>query len=309
VASFNRDTIEQVVNAWQASQAEAAQAFGRALEKVVEVTVGQSGRFDLHHLPAECRGAGLILALHVGPEAALVLLPESSGLVPETWRQTNAPPSQPLSTLASELGRLVIPAPFITDRVSAGYVSDLEAALQRSDLSPETVSLAIHVRSGETSGVVSMVWPASAADAAFREVPPTPRIRPSQSSQVSMKSHEPQSKPSDPPQRIQYEELEDGLGHLPCYSRSLLKIKVPVMVTLAEAKQPVENVLNIGPGSIIHFNKPCEDTLTLEVAGQKIAVGEAVKVGDKFGLWITAMILPEERFWVISNRSVAERAK
>ena len=81
------------------------------------------------------------------------------------------------------------------------------------------------------------------------------------------------------------------------------------MVTLAESKQPVENVLAIGPGSIIHFNKPCEDSLALEIDGQKIALGEAVKVGDKFGLWITSMILPEERFWVISNRPQIERAK
>jgi flagellar motor switch protein FliN len=120
-------------------------------------------------------------------------------------------------------------------------------------------------------------------------------------------SSPPATAPSKP--RIQYQDLEDGLVQLPSYSRSLLKIKVPVMVTLAESKQPVENVLAIGPGSIIHFNKPCEDSLALEIDGQKVALGEAVKVGDKFGLWITSMILPEERFWVISNRPQAERAK
>ena len=117
----------------------------------------------------------------------------------------------------------------------------------------------------------------------------------------------PQLPPAKP--RIQYQDFEDGLVQLPAYSRSLLKIKVPVMVTLAESKQPVENVLAIGPGSIIHFNKPCEDSLALEIDGQKVALGEAVKVGDKFGLWITSMILPEERFWVIGSRPHPERAK
>lgn len=117
----------------------------------------------------------------------------------------------------------------------------------------------------------------------------------------------PQPTPGKP--RIQYQDIEDGLVQLPAYSRSLLKIKVPVMVTLAESKQPVENVLAIGPGSIIHFNKPCEESLALEIDGQKVALGEAVKVGDKFGLWITSMILPEERFWVIGNQPHPERAK
>jgi flagellar motor switch/type III secretory pathway protein FliN len=67
--------------------------------------------------------------------------------------------------------------------------------------------------------------------------------------------------------------------------------------------------LNIGPGSIIQFNKSCEDTLTLEIAGHKFAVGETVKVGDKFGLWITSIVLPDERFWVVGRPELRVRAR
>jgi flagellar motor switch protein FliN/FliY len=41
------------------------------------------------------------------------------------------------------------------------------------------------------------------------------------------------------------------------------------------------------------------------VGDQEIAVGEAVKVGDKFGLWVTSIAMPGERFWVLQG----ERAK
>ena len=34
----------------------------------------------------------------------------------------------------------------------------------------------------------------------------------------------------------------------------------------------------------------------MEIGGLSVATGEAVKVGDKFGLRVNAMILPEERF-------------
>ncbi len=86
------------------------------------------------------------------------------------------------------------------------------------------------------------------------------------------------------------------LERLPSYSRSLLKIKVPVTVTLATAKQPVRTILGLVPGSIIQFDKLCDETLTLEVANQRVAEGETVKVGDKFGLRLTSMVLPDERF-------------
>jgi flagellar motor switch protein FliN/FliY len=83
---------------------------------------------------------------------------------------------------------------------------------------------------------------------------------------------------------------------LPIYTRSLLHIEVPVVVTLAAKKQAVGQILELGPGSIIHFDKSCDEMLDLSVGEHRIAQGEAVKVGDKFGLRVTSLILPEERF-------------
>jgi flagellar motor switch/type III secretory pathway protein FliN len=86
------------------------------------------------------------------------------------------------------------------------------------------------------------------------------------------------------------------LHDLPPYTRSLLKIRVPLSVTLAAKKQPVGQILEIGPGSIVQFDKSCEEMLDLNVSNLPIARGEAVKVGDKFGLRVTSLILPGERF-------------
>ena len=116
-----------------------------------------------------------------------------------------------------------------------------------------------------------------------------------------------------PPERstpsLTYRDVEDGMGLLPAYARSLLKVELPVRVTLAETKQPLHRILELSPGTILQFNKPCEEPLTLEVDEQPVAFGEAVKVGDKFGLWITAMAMPGERFWVLGRNSFKERVK
>lgn len=94
---------------------------------------------------------------------------------------------------------------------------------------------------------------------------------------------------------------------LPAYSRSLLKIQVPVVVTLAATRSKVKEVIRLRPGSIIQFEKSCEDMLELEVGGLPIALGEAVKIGDKFGLRITSMDVSGERFESVAKLTAAQK--
>lgn len=95
-----------------------------------------------------------------------------------------------------------------------------------------------------------------------------------------------------------------SLSELPSYSRSLLKINVPVRVVLAMKKENVQDVVELAAGTIIKFSKSCEEALHLYVGDQQVAEGEAVKVGDKFGFRVTGMTLPEEHFLKIrSNRA------
>ncbi len=96
---------------------------------------------------------------------------------------------------------------------------------------------------------------------------------------------------------------------LPLYSRSLLRIKVPVVVTLARKRQPLSRILELGPGAIIQFDKSCDAMLELDVAARSVALGEAVKVGDKFGLRISSIILPDERFIPLKKGSPRESSQ
>jgi flagellar motor switch/type III secretory pathway protein FliN len=90
--------------------------------------------------------------------------------------------------------------------------------------------------------------------------------------------------------------LAVGVEALPSYGKSLLRIKVPVIVTLAAKKQPIGRIVELGPGSIIQFDKSCEEMLEMHVDDQLVAEGEAVKVGDKFGIRVTSLVVPGERF-------------
>jgi len=91
--------------------------------------------------------------------------------------------------------------------------------------------------------------------------------------------------------------------NLPNYTKNLLRIRVPVMVTLARKKQRISSIVELGLGTILQFQKSCEQLLEIEVNGHEIGQGEAVKVGDKFGLRVSNLTLPGERFNPIGDKA------
>jgi flagellar motor switch protein FliN/FliY len=65
-----------------------------------------------------------------------------------------------------------------------------------------------------------------------------------------------------------------------------MRVEVPVIVKLAERKLSMSEVLRLGVGSIIEFEKSNDEPLHLMINNRTIGVGEAVKVGENFGLRI-----------------------
>jgi flagellar motor switch/type III secretory pathway protein FliN len=94
-----------------------------------------------------------------------------------------------------------------------------------------------------------------------------------------------------------------AIDQLPPYARSLMQIAVPVTVTLARKKQPLSQIVDLSVGSIIHFQKSCEEMIHLEVGNEPVAEGEPVKVGDKFGIRIMSMSLPPADYLPVQAKS------
>jgi flagellar motor switch/type III secretory pathway protein FliN len=133
---------------------------------------------------------------------------------------------------------------------------------------------------------MNLIWPFSEPGAVFAPPPAKPAAA-AAAAPIAKEAPPPRPRPTIPasPGRT-----------LPPYTQSLLRIRVPVVVTLAEKRQPLGKVIELGPGTIIQFDKSCEEMLELSVANRPIAIGEAVKVGDKFGLRVTSMTPSDERF-------------
>ncbi len=83
-----------------------------------------------------------------------------------------------------------------------------------------------------------------------------------------------------------------NMGSSPAETQNLsriLTLPVPVTVVLAERRMAVESALQINIGTIIEFEVPFDSELTFTVADHAIGSGQAVKVGENFGIRVTSL--------------------
>jgi len=75
----------------------------------------------------------------------------------------------------------------------------------------------------------------------------------------------------------------------------ILDIPLELSVELGRTKMLVNNLLQLGQGSIIDLNKAAGETLDIRVNGKLVARGEVVVVDEKYGIRVTDIASPLER--------------
>jgi flagellar motor switch protein FliN/FliY len=277
---------------------DAAEALQRALDGTYALTVGEATTYATSGAAAEMDGPGLALVFHVGAAGLAAVLPESSGLLPDWYKTPDATGKSKLATLAQELGMIVLPEALPVGETKASHVANLKEALAAAGMSEDATQVALQLTSGEKSGSLRLIWPL-AAPAQLLAAPAEATAAPSAPAAEAKPAPKPAAPPQPPaaaPKTVIRGQQPPDFSGLPGYSRSLLKISVPVSVELASKKETLQEVIALAPGSIIKFDKGCEEMLRLLVGENAVAVGEAVKVGEKFGFRVTSMLLPPEHF-------------
>ena len=82
---------------------------------------------------------------------------------------------------------------------------------------------------------------------------------------------------------------------MPTDLQTLMKLKVPLIVTVGSRRINVETVLGLGPGSILELNKDAEEPLEILINNKQVGIGESIKVGENFGVRIREIQPPGER--------------
>jgi hypothetical protein len=226
MADLTGDIASQVTEVCRSGAAEAAAALGRAFDRQIDLSVGDLGSVESSRIVASLTGPGLAVVLVVGGQAALVLVPETSGLLPPWCPAPDATGRSKLTTLAQELGMVLLPEEVMPEDFQAGYVPGLADALRRGGVEAASPAIPLLLRAaGGAEATAWLVWPAGRSAAVLEPAAPPPiAVAPP---------------PPPRPARRRAQRLED----LPNYTRSLLRVRVPLVVTLARKRQAAGRIV------------------------------------------------------------------
>jgi len=235
-------------------------------------------------LPEALQQPGLVAVFEEADTGAVVLIPASSGLPAWYLTPTDSEKSR-LDTLAMEWSLNLWPDDHAVERSGSLAVANLADYLTESQPANEAALLTIDVldEAGTVVGPLFIVWPvtnrvweiaAAALEAAAPSNEPVAETEP---------APEPPPAPAAPVYRG-----PDPLARL-------RKLPVAVSVRLAEKKISVSQLLAITPGALVTFTKSCDDLLDLYVNNSLYCRGEAVKIGESFGLKIDHVGVQVER--------------
>ncbi|MDR1270223.1 MAG: FliM/FliN family flagellar motor switch protein [Planctomycetaceae bacterium] len=319
MADLNSSAVNSFIEAVKNGASEAASAFARTFDTAITIQPGNGSEFQSDVLSSKITGKGLALLLMFGGQGIAILIPDSTGLIPAWCDHPDATGKSKLSTFAQEWGMNLVPEDFFPEDFQAAVIRDLMQGVEQAQPAWESASLELLIGKPDGNSVpVYMVWPLTKPDQLLLEKPKTnetilpepPTFNSGNPNLIGngVPEFDPFAGPVfETPAFGNLQGKHRSVDDLPGFSRSVLKIKIPVAAVLARAQKSIKTILELGVGSVIQFDKSCDDFLEVEV-GQSvtIATAEAIKVGDKFGFRIHSIMLPEERFRKVEVRHEGE---
>ena len=286
MSELNASLAADVAAACRTNALEASHALQRALDGEFALSIAEPLEFAPNAAIEGGDGPGLAVVFKLSGVGAALLIPESSGLLPSWYRSPDATGKSKLGALAQELSMLLLPDSVMADGYAAGGVASLAGALAAAMPAQASAQLPLTATRGDASASLSLIWPLGSPDQLLATAGAPSDLQGVGTAATGKKS------PADNTPTTSQRDVKS----LPVYSRSLLKIAVPVSVELAHKREVIKEIVELAPGTILSFDKSCDELLRLIVGGQAIAEGEAVKVGDKFGFRVCSMLVPRERF-------------
>ncbi|HFB83426.1 MAG TPA: flagellar motor switch protein FliN [Thermodesulfatator sp.] len=114
-------------------------------------------------------------------------------------------------------------------------------------------------------------------------------------SEAEAAKEEPKESPEAKEARFQeFREDKSGDGRRPSLD-FLLDIPLEISVEIGRTKMVINDLLQLGQGSIIELNKMAGEPAEIYVNHKLMAKGEVVVVNEKFGVRLMEIISPQER--------------
>jgi flagellar motor switch protein FliN/FliY len=299
MAQLTAEQVERTIEACRVHLTEMGETFRTSLDCDLRLKAGEARPFAADVL-APFVGPGLAVSLVVGEQGMLLLIPEPIPL-PPWYREPLTSENNRLQTFAHELSLQVLPDDLPAERYFATFAADLKEYAEQSSIDSTATVLELPVfqtdaaDSDASIATILMILPANLSAEAIEEAAKAQALAAS----MELGSAEPNF---DPDVQDSEDQTSDGVSPstgltLDQALRALRILNVPVTVSvrLAERKMPLGQIVALVPGALVTFNKSCEDLLDLFVNNYRYSHGEAIKIGEHFGLKIAKIGTTEER--------------
>jgi flagellar motor switch protein FliN/FliY len=330
--------IERTIDTCREHLEELAETFRASLDCEIRLSAGELSAPGESGGLADFQGPGLAVAMVVGEQGLIVLIPQSLPL-PAWYREPNLAQNNRLQTFAHELSLRLLPADLQSDRYVAIPTDNLIEVAQGAQVAPaaKMLELAVFHTDGTHEAAFAKILvivpvvapPVPAVEQSTDASPSTPEEGGgSEFAESSASGNDVggtnESGTNDGAQTDAAEEgvdwatasadhgdaafaagLEADVDSQPASpvmsaeaalrALRILRVPVTVSVRLAERKMSLGAVVALVPGSLVTFNKSCEDLLDLYVNNHRYCQGEAIKIGETFGLKVSKVGVTEER--------------
>ncbi len=302
MSEFKPEHLESIAATCSENLAAISESFSQCFDLKHSFIAGEQSGWSADRDSAEFEGPGVLVSLTLGGQGLVVLIPASLPL--PLWISTpDKSENARLQTLAMEWGMNILPPDLEVDSSSTRYVTNLWEELQRTapaenarsmewtSPDPETDTKVTEEAGagGTTVPKLLVVWPVGNPE----PVPVVEETAAEISESTGEAGHFGAS--SDPAFASLGGRSLSPIDDFRERTRRLFHLPVTVSVRLAEKKIPMGQLLSITPGALITFTKPCEDLLDLYINNSRYCRGEAVKIGEKFGLKVHEVGVVEVR--------------
>jgi flagellar motor switch protein FliN/FliY len=322
MAQLTAEQIQRTIEACRAHLTEMGESFRLSLDCNIRLSAEEPRPFSAA-VTSGFDGPGLVVSIVLGDQGLVCLIPESVSL-PNWYREPGISENNRLQSFANELSLHLLPDDIEADRFSSVAAANLKELAERAQIDPAMtlVLAAFQANAAETEAAIAKILIVVPVDvnrlSTPNEVTAAALEQPASNKAGNSDSKSPVSGSTGPAADSKQPSL-DGLagqqtGHEDHTSapknasvtaaisreqalRALRVLSVPVTVSvrLAERKMPLGQIVALVPGALVTFNKSCEDLLDLFVNNHRYCQGEAIKIGENFGLKVAKVGVTEER--------------
>jgi flagellar motor switch protein FliN/FliY len=300
MAQLTAEQIDQILEACRANLADVGEAFRSGLDCKLRLSAGDEKPYAAETL-SSFDGPGLVVSLVVGEQGLVFLIPEPLPL-PAWYCQPTMSENNRLQSFANELSTQVLPDDLSAERYFASYAANLKEFAEQTPVDAAARLLELSAFDADAAesepaiATILVIVPANLDAAALEEA------FQAQAAAASMESETAEADADAEAAMAESAASPDGVSpdtglSLEQALRALRIMNVPVTVSvrLAERKMPLGQIVALVPGALVPFNKSCEDLLDLFVNNYRYCQGEAIKIGESFGLKIARVGVSDDR--------------